>query len=549
MTIKTIIEKYKKLKKKVYCVFVDLRKAFDTVPRQALLFKLAYMGITGKIFNVIRDMYSSSTMQLKLGNKLSDKVRTEKGTEQGHTLSPEFFKCYLDDLSPFLDHPDVPELNRLLISHLLWADDLVLMGLSLKSAQHLLNAFKVFCDTWGLEINSSKTSMVIFNKRSLINNTEFVFLGDSALETVESYTYLGLKLHMSGSMNFAIRDLYDKAIRATCALKRYLNRTQVSIKGLTRLFDSLISPILMYGAAIWAPYLNVIKSVTEYTEVTRGVDIDTRSKICATLHRKLSSQMAEKLHLKYIKWCLGVHKLSSNTACWNEIGRPPLLGSLMKQTLSYVDRLQALPESMLVKRAFIEQKELSLPWYISTQRMVTYSNGEPIRKKFEDTFGEIWSVHLQNQSKLSFYSTLCRRYNSEPEKYLSTVKNFKHRSNITKIRVSAHRLAIEAGRYRKQAREERICPLCDNNTVEDERHFLLWCPVLADERSIIFNELIKNKYMELNSVPAQMNTAWILCNATSADNDSTKNPMSQKAVRLSARVIHTMYSKRMENSE
>ena len=46
---------------------------------------------------------------------------------------------------------------------------------------------------------------------------------------------------------------------------------------------------------------------------------------------------------------------------------------------------------------------------------------------------------------------------------------------LAKIRVSAHDLAIEIGRYSGQLRQSRICLACDSGSVEDEEHFLLSC--------------------------------------------------------------------------
>ena len=59
LTLNTITSKYKKMKKPVYAVFVDFRKAFDSVCREALFLKLAKLGITGKTFDVLKHMYKN----------------------------------------------------------------------------------------------------------------------------------------------------------------------------------------------------------------------------------------------------------------------------------------------------------------------------------------------------------------------------------------------------------------------------------------------------------------------------------------------------------
>ena len=88
------------------------------------------------------------------------------GTEQGHPMSPEMFKVYIHELSELLEAAgvDVPMLNDVLVSHLLWADDLILMALDQHGLQKLLDCLYDFCTSWGLSVNPDKTKIMIFNR-------------------------------------------------------------------------------------------------------------------------------------------------------------------------------------------------------------------------------------------------------------------------------------------------------------------------------------------------------------------------------------------------
>ena len=136
--MQTILSKYKKLKKPVFAIFVDFRKAFDSVCRQALFFKLAQSKATGRFYNILRDMYSNSKGQIKLAGHISKCFDINKGTEQGHPLSPDLFKHYLGGLSSLLKFKSCPQLAGLIISHLLWADDLIMLSLDEETAQKQL---------------------------------------------------------------------------------------------------------------------------------------------------------------------------------------------------------------------------------------------------------------------------------------------------------------------------------------------------------------------------------------------------------------------------
>ena len=126
LMIDTCIQKYvKKHRKKLFSCFIDFKKAFDTVCREALIYKLNLIGVKGKFLEVLSHMYrnSKSKAKIKLLNRISEVIDINVGTEQGHPISPELFKIYLLDLSAKLngdvDKLCLPSLNNNSVSHLL----------------------------------------------------------------------------------------------------------------------------------------------------------------------------------------------------------------------------------------------------------------------------------------------------------------------------------------------------------------------------------------------------------------------------------------------
>ena len=66
------------------------------------------------------------------------------------------------------------------------------------------------------------------------------------------------------------------------------------------------------------------------------------------------------------------------------------------------------------------------------------------------------------------------------------MSNVKHRKAMTRLRISAHRLAIETGRYTKTPIEKRVCTTCEGQIIEDEYHFLMKCKRYDGARDNMF---------------------------------------------------------------
>ena len=80
------------------------------------------------------------------------------------------------------------------------------------------------------------------------------------------------------------------------------------------------------------------------------------------------------------------------------------------------------------------------------------------------------------------------------ETYLLDLPNLDHLTAVARLRMSAHRLAIETGRHVRPniCKEERIilCKNCDLEEVEDESHFLLKCPLYCQQRTILMQTIL-----------------------------------------------------------
>ncbi|KXJ06071.1 NSFL1 cofactor p47 [Exaiptasia diaphana] len=89
---------------------------------------------------------------------------------------------------------------------------------------------------------------------------------------------------------------------------------------------------------------------------------------------------------------------------------------------------------------------------------------------------------LQNGIGGGKLRTYCKiKRNFKFENYLDNVSNVRHRIAGTKLRVSAHKLPVESGRYQKIAYDDRKCTLCGSNSVGDEFHYIMSCKEIPKE--------------------------------------------------------------------
>ena len=102
---------------------------------------------------------------------------------------------------------------------LLFVDDLVLLADSSKGLQDSLYRLTEFCKTWKLNINTTKTKVVIFNRRRNIHQIPLI-LDNMELEYVSSYKYLGIILSSNGSFKLAISTIAKQASKALFSLFR-----------------------------------------------------------------------------------------------------------------------------------------------------------------------------------------------------------------------------------------------------------------------------------------------------------------------------------------
>ncbi len=120
-----------------------LKKVFDRVDRELLLFKLLKLGIKGHIYENIKAIYKEAICCININNMLTDWFQTHSGVIQGNTLSLTLFNIFINDLvddGNSLNLDVTTDGHR--ISILLYADDIVLIVETEKGLQKIVDCLQ-----------------------------------------------------------------------------------------------------------------------------------------------------------------------------------------------------------------------------------------------------------------------------------------------------------------------------------------------------------------------------------------------------------------------
>ena len=249
-SLKQVIEYYKYYNSPVYICYLDASKAFDKINHWHLFSKLLARKVPCIIVRLLLTWYSCQTYVIRWSSCISSPFSVSNGVPQGRILSPIFFNLYMNDLSVRLNEQVIGcNYNGVVMNHMFYADDSVLLAPSPTALQKLLNiCYKYGCD-FEIKYNVKKTECMCVKpkgcKSLLIPD---LFLGGQVLIFTDCKKYLGAficdNLSDDKDIKRQIRSVYTKG---NLLIKKFRNCTsEVKVK----LFKSYCSSF--YGCTLWA---------------------------------------------------------------------------------------------------------------------------------------------------------------------------------------------------------------------------------------------------------------------------------------------------------
>ena len=465
-----------------YLAFIDYKKAFDSVNRNMLFFKLASIGVNGNMYNAIVSLYSNPKSRVILNDIATEYFSCPVGVKQGDCLSPTLFAIYINDLATEIKAAGLgikvemggPEALAV-VNVLLYADDIVCLAESEEDLQSILCIVENWCRKWRLEVNMSKTNVLHVRKKGR-HQSKFLFLFDKRpISYCSSYKYLGISIDEKLSFKFSVDLQVQSAERALSSV-------------ITKMIKNEGFPLNVFSTL----YKSCVTSISDSSSAVTGYE---------------ENESLLKLHLRAIRSFLGLPKNAPNTGVLSEIGwLLPHFRARLSMVRQY-HRLINMDEDRLTKKIFMWDRHLNenhsiSTWYNELKSIfhdcnldLLFTMGVSFDLKFtlkyiEKKFTETQAVNLAEKCrqypKLRTF-VLFKDFSRDPL-YISKPLSFFYRRLLARIRLGCLPLHLETGRYSvpRVPEEKRLCEACrvlsGERVVESETHFLFDCNSYANER-------------------------------------------------------------------
>ena len=264
--------------------------------------------------------------------------------------------------------------------------------------------------------------------------------------------------------------------KAFYALLTKIKKLQLPVDISLELFNQLVVPVLTYGCEVWG--------------------------FC-------NFNSIEILQRKFIKIILGVNKCTPNVMIYGETGLYPIEHVVNMRMINFYMRIINGKQSkfsyvlyqVLRKRSDIynmdyrwidhvkqELNNMGMPnlWNLHGDGFSNIYVKEAIRIRYKDIHLQKWLALKESHSYCNFYDVIKTDFTQE--KYLVEL-NYHQRVAMSKFRCRSNYLPISSSRFVNldDSLGSVICPLCNNQDMGDEFHYLFICPFFEDERKQCLN--------------------------------------------------------------
>lgn len=247
--LRQIIEKRKNHNLSTHLIFIDLEKAYDTVPLKKLFEVLQTIDLSKVYIRAIINIYKNMRSAIKQGKNISEPFSVTKGLRQGCCLSPTLFKIYI---SKVLEHWRRTvsgmgiDIDDSCLTTLLFADDQIIIANDENDADYMFRKLQAEYKKWGLNINMTKTEYL-----KIGDDQEDPELEIRNLKRTSEFKYLGSIISEEGTSRRDIQGRLQQGQKTISLLNPLLWSSKIKLKTKITIYRVIVETIMTYGSECW----------------------------------------------------------------------------------------------------------------------------------------------------------------------------------------------------------------------------------------------------------------------------------------------------------
>ncbi|KAK3556031.1 hypothetical protein QTP70_000728 [Hemibagrus guttatus] len=234
--LRILMEKYRDGQRELHCVFVDLEKAYDRVPREELWYCMRKSGVAEKYVRVVQDMYERSRTVVRCAVGQTEEFNVEVGLHQGLALSPFLFAIVMDQLSE--------EVRQESPWTMMFADDIVICSESREQVEENLERWRFALERRGMKVSRSKTEYMCVNERE---GSGTVRLQGEEVKKVQEFKYLGSTVQSNGECGKEVKKRVQAGWNGWRKVSGVLCDQKISARIKGKVYRTVVRPAMLYG--------------------------------------------------------------------------------------------------------------------------------------------------------------------------------------------------------------------------------------------------------------------------------------------------------------
>ena len=233
--LRMLMEKYREGQKELHCVFIDLEKAYDRVPREEIWDCMRSSGVAEKYVEVVKDMYEDSITTVKCAAGMTEGFRVEVGLHQGSALSPFLFAIVMDRLTD--------EVRQESPRTMMFADDIVICCENREDLETELERWRYALERRGLKVSRTKTEYMCLNG----GDGEEIMLQGVGVTKVDEFRYLGSTVQSNGDCGREVKKRVQAGWNGWRKTAGVICDRRVSARTKGKIHKVVVRPAMLYG--------------------------------------------------------------------------------------------------------------------------------------------------------------------------------------------------------------------------------------------------------------------------------------------------------------